>query len=579
MNDYKRIIICVAICGTALAACKKSNDGASTKTSTDGNTLTGGIATPNTPAISKSQGFFMDDWQSKSFIIPNATISNNANANSAVTATVTVDVSTVISKISPYLFGNNTNPFMGQYVTEPILMNHLTNLSPKILRFPGGSLSDVYFWNSATKKPVDAPDTLLDAQGNISTSNYWFGQDNSSWTFSLDNYYKVLQQTASKGIICVNYGYARYGTSEHPDQVAAHLAADWVRYDKGRTRFWEIGNEDYGNWEAGYRIDQKKNKDGQPQYISGDLYGKHFKLFADSMRKAAADVGATIKIGGILLETPYGYDATQSSWNTGFLTQSGNTADYFIVHNYYTPYHQNSSADVILNTAAASSKSVMDYMNTLSASLQGGSKPIALTEWNIEAEGAQQKVSNIAGVHAVMVIGELIKNQFGMASRWDLANGWSGGNDHGLFNIGDEPGSSKWAPRPAFYYLYYMQRFLGDQFIASTVQGSTAIVSYASSFASGQAGAVLINTGTTDQMVAVDFKNFLPGSNYYYYTLAAGTGGDFSRKVLVNGFGATGVSGGPDNYSNLPANKGDVATGVKVYMPARAVVFLVCDKK
>ncbi|WP_448697490.1 alpha-L-arabinofuranosidase [Mucilaginibacter sp. AW1-3] len=556
----------------AIQACKKTgNSPALTDTVVTNSPV---ITAPNIPVAAKTQGFFLDDWQPKTFAIPTTTIGVTAPSGS-VSATVIVDVSQVLTKVSKYLYGNNTNPYMGQYVTEPVLMSSLTRLSPNILRFPGGSLSDVYFWNSATQKPADAPDSLYDSNGNLSKNQYWFGQDNSSWTFSLDNYYKVLQQTNSTGSICVNYAYARYGTSAHPDQVAAHLAADWVRYDKGRTKFWEIGNENYGNWEAGYKIDTKKNKDGQAQVISGDQYGRHFKVFADSMRKAAADVGATIKIGGMLYETASSYDAVQSGWDAGFLAQGGSTADYFIVHNYYTPYQENSTVDVVLNTAITSSKSVMDYMNTINAA----TKPIALTEWNINAEGSMQKVSNIAGVHAVMVLGELLKNKYGMASRWDLANGWSGGNDHGLFNIGDEPGASKWNARPAFYYLYYFQKFFGDQMIASSVQGSADILSYASSFTSGQAGVVLINKSTTDHIVSVSIKNYAPGSNYYYYTLTGGSDGAFSRKVLVNGNGPAGVSGGPVNYDTLPANAGSVQNGITVDVPPRSVVFLVADKK
>jgi hypothetical protein len=78
----------------------------------------------------------------------------------------------------------------------------------------------------------------------------------------------MLQQTGNKGMITVNYGYARYGTSDDPVAAAAHLAADWVRYDNGRTKYWEIGNENAGSWEADYRIDQSKNKDGQPEFIT-----------------------------------------------------------------------------------------------------------------------------------------------------------------------------------------------------------------------------------------------------------------------------------------------------------------------
>jgi hypothetical protein len=166
-----------------------------------------------------------------------------------------------------------------------------------------------------------------------------------------------------------------------------------------------------------------------------------------------------------------------------------------------------------------------------------------------------------------------------MASRWDLANGWNLGDDQGMFNIGDEPGAAKWNQRPAFYYMYYFQKYFGDQMVSSSVQGSANIVSYASSFSSGQAGVVLVNTGTTDQVVNVNIKNYLSGINYYYYTLSGGTGGDFSRIVTVNGSGPTGVSGGPATYNTLQPNAGTIQSGIKVDVPPRSVVFLVCDKK
>ena len=95
--------------------------------------------------------------------------------------------------------------------------------------------------------------------------------NNDSWTCSVDKYYQMLQQTGNEGMITINYGYARYGTSANPVAAAAHLAADWVRYDNGRTKYWEIGNENHGTWEAGYRIDLSQNKDGQPEIINGTV--------------------------------------------------------------------------------------------------------------------------------------------------------------------------------------------------------------------------------------------------------------------------------------------------------------------
>src|SRR6201986_491839 len=155
-------------------------------------------------------------------------------------------------------------------------MRNITALAPHINRAPGGRLSDVYFWNGDgngnAAAPADAPANVLDLNGNSSAAGYWYGNNTQSWTLSLDNYYKVLQQTNSTGLITVNYGYARYGTGPTPVQTAAHLAAQWVRYDKGRTSYWEVGNEIYGNWEAGYYINTATNQDGQPQIQDGTTY-------------------------------------------------------------------------------------------------------------------------------------------------------------------------------------------------------------------------------------------------------------------------------------------------------------------
>ncbi|HEY2725745.1 MAG TPA: alpha-L-arabinofuranosidase, partial [Parafilimonas sp.] len=499
------------------------------------------------------------------------------------TITVTVDASTILTKISPCLLGNNANPYMTQMVTEPALLTHITNLHPKIIRFPGGNLSSVYFWNAAPgNPPADAPSKLLDADGNEIDPGYWYGKNTDSWTISLDNYYNMLQQTNNEGIITVNYAYARYSTAANPVAAAAHLAADWIRYDNGRTKYWEIGNESNGTWQAGYRIDVSQNKDGQTEIITGDLYGRHFKIFADSMRAAATEIGKTIYIGAQLLDAaPQSWqDATDQTWNSGVLSEAGSNADYFIVHDYFTPYQQNSSAADILATAPAVTKSIMDYLNQTTTSAGVSLKPVALTEWNIFAEGSMQMVSNVAGMHAVMVLGELMKNKFGEASRWDLANGWDNGNDQGLFSNGDEPNVARWTPRPAFYYMYFFKQMLGDRFINSAVSGSNSIVTYASTYSSGEINVTLVNTSSSAQIVKLAFKNFNVGNRFYWYTLVGGTDNNgFSRKVFVNGQGPSSVAGGPDNYTTLKAYSSIAQSGIQITLPPMSVVCTAVDKK
>ncbi|MGV3587704.1 MAG: hypothetical protein ACO1OF_11920 [Adhaeribacter sp.] len=533
------------------------------------------------PPVSNSIGFFLLDWQPKTFTAP---AYQDAAAPATAVHTITIDASAVITKVPRSIAGDNANLWMTQILTEPALMTHLTNLQPHLIRFPGGSISDVFFWNTPKNTPpADAPAQLTNADGSKTNLPYWYGKNAENWTLSLDNYYQMLQQTNSQGIITVNYGYARYGTAANPVAAAAHLAADWVRYDNGRTKYWEIGNESFGDWEAGYRIDPSLNKDGQPEYVTGELYAQHFKIFADSMQQAARKLGKTIYIGAVLYDSPAQSWQTNTvkTWNTGLLPKAGNTPDFYIVHNYYTPFNQQTNADNILTSAPTETKRLMDFVKQSVQTAGVSEKPVALTEWNIFAVGLKQQASYINGMHGVMVLGEALKNKYGMTSRWDLANGWNNGDDHGLFNIGDEPdGVAKWNPRPAFYYLYFFKKFLGDRLIAATMANNPGIETYATTFTSGELGVTLVNKTNTIQTVELKINNLRVGNRFYWYTLTGGTdNGEFSRKIMVNGSGPAGVAGGPANYATLKANSALTQNGIKVTLPARSVVNVAVDKK
>lgn len=528
------------------------------------------------------QGFFLEEWQSKEAAIP--AHSKNEGPDGAVRAFVIVDTEDKIGRISKYLFGNNANTYMGQMVTEPVLLDHIKTLAPNVVRFPGGNLSNTYFWNAELDVPPDdAPNQFTNGDtGQSYTASYWYGKNTEDWSVSLDNFYRMLELTGSTSMFTVNYSYARYGTGEHPVQAAAKLAADWVRYDNGRTRYWEIGNENHGPWQTGYLIDTENNKDGQPERINGGLYGEHFKIFADSMRAAADEVGTDIKIGAQLMH----FDATDSwnpvepDWNEGYFSSAGDAADYYIVHDYYTPYNEDSSPETILESAAPVTHDVMRWMNKTFEKFGAKKKPIAFSEWNIFATGSNQRVSNISGVHATMVLGEMMKNSFGMAARWNFANGWDNGDDHGMFNLGNAPGGvPKWNPRPEFYYLYYFQRIFGDTSVFSWEQGSEAesISSYASVFESGHVALAIANTKEASSVVEVDFMNFEPGSRYYWYMLEGGDGGAFSRQVIINEKGPGKVAGGPSGYKTIPAYSASSENGIKIRAPGYSVSFLLIE--
>ena len=153
---------------------------------------------------------------------------------------------------------------------------------------------------------------------------------------------------------------------------------------------------------------------------------------------------------------------------------------------------------VVLTSALSVPQTMMNYVTQTLQANGATIKPIAMDEWNMWAKDSKQQVSNTSGVFAVLVMGEAIKNKYGMAARWDLLNGWDNGNDHGLFSAGDEPGISKWSPTPSFYYMYFFQKMLGDRMVNSIGDRQVVISRpMRPPVSSGQLNVTLVNTSVT----------------------------------------------------------------------------------
>jgi len=562
----------------------------------------------NDPPVAPTMGFFLDDWKAKSFEAPDSREGKVPGQEGGVpgqagrvsgqegrvpgqegrmpgqdgTVTVSIDASDVITKIPPSVYGHNVDSWVTGIATEPVFIQHVKDLGPTVTRWPAGSGSDGYWWDRAPgDPPADVPKAVLDKNGKEKKAFYFYGRPSGARSASLDAYYTMRRETGDEGLITVNYGYARYGTGPHPVETAAHYAADWVRYDHGRTRYWEVGNENYGDWELGYRIDTTQNKDGQPEFLTGRLYAQHFSVFADSMRRAAAECGATIYIGAVTAESgPMRWDGpTRRFWNQGMMQELHGAADFYVVHNYFTAYQKNLSAAQVLRDADSVPAAQMKYVLDCLAATGAPVRPIAMDEWNMFAAGSKQQVSNISGLFADIVIGETLTNKYGLACRWDMLNAWAGGNDHGLLSAGDEPGVARWSPRPSFYYLYFLRKMQGDRLVA-TVSADSSIRAYGTTWSSGEVNVTLVNVSPEAKTVRINGKGYSPGKRYFWYSLEGGDdNGEFSRRVFVNGEGPKAVAGGPDDYASLPAWSASTAGGVVVRVPGHGAVCLTIEKR
>ncbi len=526
---------------------------------------------------------FLLDHQPKEATIPEHESYDEPGGPAGVT--VRVQTEDTLARVSRYLYGNNINPYIGDIHQEETLIEHVTRLSPNVIRLPGGNLSNVFFWNASPGNlPPGVPDSLVDGDtGEKYELSPWHGR--SSWSLDIDGFYEFIEQTDATPIISVNYSYARYGKTENPVQQAAHYAAEWVRYDNGRTTFWEIGNENYGTWQAGYLIDTTSNEDGQPRRINGELYARHAEVFIDSMRAAAEEVGTEIYIGTqVQLKEPPSYEPSViQNWTERYFEGTNGNADFFIHHDYFTDYQTDAPPSHIFNSVDRQFSAIEDYYPEQIQAHGGEAKPIALTEWNIFSTGSRQQVSNVSGMHASMVLGRLAETPaFGLGARWNVGNAYDGGNDHGMFKVEEqsEPpvGVPQWNPRPDYFHMYYFQRVFGDHSVQTDVEGD-GVHAYGSVFSSGEAGIVVVNTSTSPQVVEIVPEDYGVGDRYYFYSLVGGEDNPpFSGRVHVNGREPDYDRGGPiSQLDSIPARSSPTQDGIRLRSPAHSAQYVLLD--
>ncbi len=517
---------------------------------------------------------FLHDYQPKTAVIPESI--DTVKPTQKVTVTLKLKNDT-IGMVSKYVFGNAIAAWCGSY-TDVQMINATKLFAPSLIRWPGGSWSDGWFLD---KIPTDVPDSIYDGTkyDNVSiekTPKMAWGCHTGTqggWVTTTDQYYKLREKTnVSEGLITVNYAYARQGTGKNPVAQAAHEAARWVRYDKGRTKFWEIGNENGGPWEYGWMIDTKTNQDGQPTFISGELYGKHFKVFVDSMRAAAKEIGATIYIGGQVMAAGDNgssqWSIVNKTWNEGFFKQVGDSADFYVIHNYF---NNSNNIKSLLTQPGQSLKSNADYVRNDIIKYKGHLKPIALTEYNMNGDAPKNVgQSFVAGMQAAVLMCEMIKNNVSLGARWYL-NGMFAGSNYGSNYTG--------RPHAEFYYLAYLQKYFGDIAI-NTTSSSSNVLCYASRYSSGETGMVVVNAGDTHQTISVLTDSIGVGDKYYIYTFNSNTdSAGFSPTVYINGIAPNRYQFGPYiQLFDIKAYGYTTDKEIKFTLPRRSLQMIIIEK-
>jgi hypothetical protein len=408
------------------------------------------------------------------------------------------------------------------------------------LRFPGGSTSDVYHWqtNSATS----------------GTGAYI----NSSDTF--DAFMGVVQKAGAAAILTVNYGSNAAGTAGgDPNEAAA-----WVTYankTKGYgVKYWEVGNEIYGNgfygspWEEDLHYTGTGSRSGQSA-LSPTTYGNNVVAFANAMK--AAD--STIKVGAVLTAPGNWPDAQPpADWNSNVLAACGTKIDFVIVHWYAQGPGSESDSGLLSSTStiAAMVSKVRSLINQYCGS-NAANVQILVTESNSVAYNpGKQSVSLVNGLFLADDTMDWLENGVTSVDWWDLHNGISTGNnnssslygtanygDYGLLSSGESSGgiSEPAAETPfAPYYGLQMLSYLGrpnDQMVTTT-SNQSLVAAHAVKQANGNLALLLINKDPSNSYtVSVSLLNFTPAGGGTAYSFKEGSGSISSSALSGIGSG------------------------------------------
>ncbi|HEX7584370.1 MAG TPA: hypothetical protein VF373_06745, partial [Prolixibacteraceae bacterium] len=104
--------------------------------------------------FAQSTNCFLDDFAPKKATIPISVSASKTTGAPTVTVTLSADT---LGKISKYVFGNALAVWMGNNTGSSVFIKNVQALNPSLIRFPGGSWSDIFFWNG---NPTDVPDSI-----------------------------------------------------------------------------------------------------------------------------------------------------------------------------------------------------------------------------------------------------------------------------------------------------------------------------------------------------------------------------------------------------------------------------------
>jgi Cellulose binding domain/Fibronectin type III domain len=410
-----------------------------------------------------------------------------AVADTGAAVNVTVNAQEGLGTIPATGYGLNSAVWDSQ-MNVPDVQNLLGGAGIGMLRYPGGSYGDIYHWQTNT-----APGGYV-APGT-----------------DFDSFMGTVKKIGAQPILIANYGT---GTPAE--------AAGWVQYanvTKGYgDKYWEIGNENYGNgyYGADWEADNHDSK-------SPATYANNVLQYVSSMKA----VDPTIKVGAVLTlpgNWPDGAVATGDAydWNRTVLQIAGSAIDFVIVHWY--PSGQGAATALTEPEQLTGELAQLRSQINKYAGTNGPNLGIALTEVN-SAQDTTTQPDALFGADTYMTA---LESGVFTVDWWDTHNGpgtistapdgATDFNDWGVLSSGTcvgttcEPAIN--TPFPTYFGISMLSKLgrPGDQMVRAGTDQSM-VSAHAVRQANGNLAVQLVNKDPNNSYpISLHYQGYFPSS-------------------------------------------------------------------
>lgn len=342
------------------------------------------------------------------------------HASESYNAKIDIDVKLEPKPVNPYLLGSNT-----QWVDygdgilnrktlkpDPDIIEKAKQMGVSVLRYPGGSLADLYHWQDGVGK--------LSSRG---VNKRFHGPGEDKVLFGLAEFLYVCKKIGAEPLITVNL---ITGTPEEAAKWVRAVNIDGMTYEGEPlpgVRYWEVGNEPY-------LIDDNQ----QALKVMPEVFAERANRYIQQMKAidSSIQVGIPVrsdKLGGVPATPLPGY-------NKAVLKGVTENIDFVSSHSAYYPYIYQGKPDysqVYLAAMTASHQVKKNFEQTrqeLSKYRSESDIKIALTEYNsMFTLSGSESDGFIASWMGAMYVADLLMtlssmDDLLMANHWSLIGNW-----------------------------------------------------------------------------------------------------------------------------------------------------------